>query len=145
MLNIMYWPNLIAGKGSEIGVLMSDQGASLDYKIDKKYITARITFAIRNIPDIDQFTLEKLIELLNTTGNSGSLGAEQLLAEMQIMKKYLPGTCGRTLLILLDLLEPGLPVNLKKDNKFVNALQIQPESTGTGNGQGARLCYRRGR
>ena len=82
-------------------------------KIDKKHVTAMATFAINNIPSTDQFTLNKFLELMNTTGSFGSVTAEQLLETMRLMMKYVPGTCNQSLFVLVELLGVHLLIDVK--------------------------------
>ncbi len=73
-------------------------------KIKKQHIEAVISFAIDNIPDIDETTLEKFLELLNATGNFGSITEEEFIEKMRTFRKYVPGTCGDSLWTLVELL-----------------------------------------
>ena len=86
-------------------------------KIDKRLIISRIVFAINNIPSIDGFTLRKLQELLNTPeGGFGFTTTAQLIADMELILKYVPGTCGYSLLVLAELLEMSLPLAANGNN-----------------------------
>ncbi len=74
-------------------------------KIKKQHIEATISFAIDNIPDIEKTTLEKFLELLNTTGNFGSITEEEFIEKVRIFRKYIPGACDYSLLTLVELLD----------------------------------------
>ncbi len=106
---------------------MVDINEVLACKIDKKCIIARITFALKNIPEADTFTLNKLIELLNTTGTFGSITALQLLSEMHMMKRYIPQTCPKTLWMLLDLLKSCVPKTVEEHQSFIRLLNEAPK------------------
>ncbi len=73
-------------------------------KIKKQHIEATISFAIDNIPGVDETTLEKFLELLNATGNFGSITEEEFIEKMRIFRKYVPGFCDYSLLTLVELL-----------------------------------------
>jgi hypothetical protein len=80
-------------------------------KIDKQHVATAALFAIKYIPHADQPTLHKLLELVNTTGSIGWITEPQLLAQMQLLLKYVPGICANSLLIVLDLLNVCVPLN----------------------------------
>ena len=102
---------------------MSDSTNSLTCKIDKKHVAAMATFAINNIPGADKFTLQKFLELMNTTGSFGPITVEQLIQKMSFMLKYIPETCGRSLLILVELLDIYVPVEVEN----VEVFRIDPD------------------
>lgn len=81
-------------------------------KIDKKHIATAILFAVKHIPHTDEVTLHKFLELVNTTGSIGWMSEQQLLAEMQLMLKRVPGTCRDSLLTVLELLDICVPLHL---------------------------------
>jgi hypothetical protein len=78
-------------------------------EIKKLQVSEAVLFAIDNIPDVDQATLEKFLELVNTTGTFGAMSHEQLRAKMRLTLKYIPNACPHSLLILADLL--GIPMS----------------------------------
>jgi hypothetical protein len=84
-------------------------------KIDKQHIEATILFAINHIPQVDGVTLEKFLELINATGNYGSITDRQLLHKMTVLVKYVPGSCRYSLLALAELLDVCLPVGANID------------------------------
>jgi hypothetical protein len=88
-------------------------------KIDKKQINALTVFAIHNIPGTDAFTLNKFLELINTTGSFGSITLEQLKEAMRLTLKYVPHTCAPSLLIVVELLRVHLPAQLASPTTFV--------------------------
>ena len=88
-------------------------------KIDKRLITSRIAFAINNIPGIDAFTLKKLQQLVNAPeGDFGLITIEQLVADMALVLKYIPGACGYSLLTLAELIEGSLPPARQEECRF---------------------------
>jgi hypothetical protein len=112
---------------------MKHPDASTTHKIDKKYITALTIFAINNIPDIDEFTLKKFLELMNTTGSFGTITDEQLIEVMSLIMKYVPGTCIHSLCVLVDLLGIySLPLKGKCQADFRLASQSQPKLIDSG-------------
>jgi hypothetical protein len=74
-------------------------------EIKKLHVKATVEFAINNIPDIDQDTLEKFLELVNATGNFGPVSEEEIIEKMNLIMKYIPGACGRSLLTVAELLD----------------------------------------
>ncbi len=89
---------------------MSNEAAAPAGQIKKLYIRDTVLFAIQHIPTIDQPTLEKFLELVNTTGTFGGMTHDQVLLKMHQTLKYVPNSCAKSLLILADLLEIDLPV-----------------------------------
>ena len=81
----------------------------VEHKIKKLHIQETIIFAGKNIPGVDQKTLEKLLELVNADGTHGIISQEKLLTKMRLILKYIPGVCVQSLVILADLLE--LPIS----------------------------------
>jgi hypothetical protein len=73
--------------------------------IKKLEIKETVLFAINHIPQVDQATLEKFLELVNATGTFGVISHEQILTKMALTLKYVPDACPHSLLILADLLE----------------------------------------
>ncbi len=78
--------------------------------IKKLHLSETVAFANSYIPGIDQSTLDKLVELVNANGAHGCINQVQLIQKMQMILKYIPGTCVHTLLVLVDLLEISLAV-----------------------------------
>ena len=74
-------------------------------EIKKLYLKETVLFAINSIPQVDRTTLEKFLELVNTTGTFGVISHDQIIAKMRLTLKYVPGACVQSLLILADLLE----------------------------------------
>lgn len=73
--------------------------------IKKLYVSEMVLFAINSIPEVDQTTLEKFLELVNATGTFGILSHEQILTKMRLTLRYIPNACPRSLQILAELLE----------------------------------------
>jgi hypothetical protein len=84
-------------------------------KTHKQHIEAAALFAIKNVPNIDQETLEKFLELVNITGNFGSISDVQLLQKMRLLSKYVPDICQYSLFIMTELLEIHLPISGAQD------------------------------
>jgi DNA polymerase III epsilon subunit-like protein len=80
-------------------------------KIDKRHLEATVFFAINNISQVDEATLERFLELVNTTGNFGSISEKQLVHKMDLLKKHVPDTCEYSLRALAELLGIHLPIN----------------------------------
>lgn len=78
-------------------------------EIKKLHLQETIAFAISTVPDVDQATLEGLLQLVNTEGTHGVISHERLIDKMRQVLKYVPGACARSLMILADLLE--LPIS----------------------------------
>ena len=90
---------------------MSNTVNVLGQEIDKRHVESTILFAMNNIPRADETTLEKFLELVNATGNFGSISGRQLIRKMDLLKKYVPQTCEYSLLALAELLGIHLPIN----------------------------------
>jgi hypothetical protein len=87
--------------------------------IEKRYIVAMSTFAIKHIPGTDPVTLEKFIELISVGGTHGSLSDKQLVEKMRIMVKYVPDTNLHSLLTLIELMDIYLPLQVKDGGEGV--------------------------
>lgn len=98
----------------------------LGCRIDKKHLSAMTIFAVHNVPNTDQFTLHKFLELMNTTGSFGSITIEQIIAIMHWMLKNLPDTHKNSLLILIELLSAWLSPAINSESDFVITLQNRP-------------------
>jgi len=73
-------------------------------EINKRYVETTVLFAINHIPQADQTTLEKFLELVNAAGNFGPISQQQLIHKMELLKKYMPGACEYSLLAVAELL-----------------------------------------
>jgi hypothetical protein len=78
-------------------------------QIKKLHVKATVEFAINNIPGVDQNTLEKFLDLVNATGNFGPINEDEIIEKMNLIMKYIPGACGRSLLTVAELLDIRLP------------------------------------
>ena len=74
-------------------------------KISKRYIKDTALFAITHIPQIDEDTLLKFIDLINITGNFNAITDKQLLRKMSLLANLVPGTCRYSLCKLVELLD----------------------------------------
>ena len=87
--------------------------------IDKSHLSAMAIFAINNVPHTDKFTLNKFLEVINTTGSFGSLSLDQIVTIMQWMIKNLPNVKKRSFLTLIELLSAWMSVEVKSNEEFV--------------------------
>jgi hypothetical protein len=93
-------------------------------QIDKKHVATVILFAIKHVPNTDEATLNKFLEMVNLTGSFGWITDEQLLAEMKLMMKYVPGSCADSLLTVIELLNVCVPLNIGSSNLALLAPKI---------------------
>ncbi len=73
--------------------------------IKKLHIKSASIYAINNIPDVDENTLHRFLELINVTGNFGTISTPELLDKMRLICKHIPGSCSYSLYVLAELLE----------------------------------------
>ncbi len=83
---------------------MRHNDISLD-GIKKLHIKETVTFAINHVPEVESATLEKFLELINTTGTFGKISHNQILGRMQQTLKYIPNACPHSLMVVADLLD----------------------------------------
>ncbi len=98
-------------------------------EIKKLHLEAVVLFAINNIPRVDAATLKQFLELVNAGGAFGSISHEQIVKKMDQVMKYIPGACGQSLLILMDLLEIAPPRKLaapREDASFPLIIEAAP-------------------
>ena len=88
---------------------MNNSAIAPIYSIKKLHVKTTVEFAINNIPDVDQDTLEKFLELINATGNFGPISEAEIIEKMNLIMKYIPGACGRSLLTVAELLDIRFP------------------------------------
>lgn len=84
---------------------MNIQNTKAVRSIKKLHIESAAAFAIKNISGIDEDTLQKFVELVNVTGNFGSVCEDELLEKMRLFRKHIPKSCGYSLYTLAELLE----------------------------------------
>jgi hypothetical protein len=84
---------------------MSSSKLSWITEIPKQHVEAAVAYAIKNIPDVDAWTLQKFLEYINVTGKLGSISRDELQEKMRLIRKYLPSSCRYSLLMLAELLE----------------------------------------
>lgn len=82
-------------------------------RVDKQHIAALASFAIRYIPQVDEPTLNKFLELLRTGGGFGSVTLEQLINTMRLTLKYIPNASAPSLLTLLELISAHCPLEVQ--------------------------------
>ena len=58
---------------------MSNKNLSTVRSIKKLHIESAAMFAIENIPEADEDTLQKFVDLINVTGNFGAICESELL------------------------------------------------------------------
>lgn len=125
---------------------MNDQKISHAHKIDKKQITAMAIFAMTNIPNTDEFTLKKFLELMNTTGTYGMITCQQFKRTVEVMKKYIPNTCDYSLDVLTDLLRTYFFLEGEMDNdEGGDARPNRADPSGSSNGSQGTAAFKNGR
>ncbi|MBN1991377.1 MAG: hypothetical protein JW953_01640 [Anaerolineae bacterium] len=101
----------------------------------KLHVKTTVEFAINNIPDVDQGTLEKFLELVNATGNFGPITEIEIIEKMNLIMKYIPGACARSLLTVAELLDIRFPrpaaingtgrmIASPQEPKFISAARV---------------------
>jgi len=78
-------------------------------KISKRDLAAAVLFAVNNIPHVDAVTLEKFLELVNITGNFGSISDQEFAHKMYLLSKHVPEVCHDSLFTLAELLDIRIP------------------------------------
>ncbi|MCB0191455.1 MAG: hypothetical protein KDJ65_05880 [Anaerolineae bacterium] len=73
--------------------------------IKKERVEAAVLFAAKNIPGVDENTLHKFLDFVNTTNDFGLITKHELLEKMRLIRKYIPSTCQYSLMMLAELLE----------------------------------------
>ena len=93
-------------------MVMKQAAVMSGLEINKRYVENTVFFVINNLPRADVMTLERFLELVNATGNFGYISHQQLIHKMNLLRKYVPGTCPYSLLALAELLGLELPTNI---------------------------------
>ncbi|OQY46666.1 MAG: hypothetical protein B6242_06995 [Anaerolineaceae bacterium 4572_78] len=96
--------------------------------IKKLYIKRIIEFAIENIPQLEEHTLNLFSELLSTRGNYGSLTRKEIANRMDTIIKYIPGACPYTLFVLADLLDIHMKYPTNKTGFLLQDKQFAPQT-----------------
>ena len=78
-------------------------------RLSFQYIASVAKFAEKHIQGIDQKTMRWLVELVEISGSGGWVTEYDLLERMRLLRKYVPGSCQYTMLVLAELLELNLP------------------------------------
>jgi hypothetical protein len=99
---------------------MKNLSRSVTDKIDKKQVATIAIFAMNNIQGVDEFTLKKFLELMNTTGAFGSITVEQLIEVVRLTMKYIPGSCVHSLDVLIEILNAQLSLPLKSSDDLIS-------------------------
>ena len=84
---------------------MREQIVGTDHGFKKLQIADTVAFAIDNIPSVDERTLQKFLQLIQTTGTFGVMTPEQIANKMRLTLKYIPDACPHSLLVIAELLE----------------------------------------
>jgi len=92
-------------------------------EIHKRHVAATVQFAVNHIPQADEATLEKFLELVNVDGSFGSITARELLQKMCLLKKHIPATCEDSLMILAELLGIYWPMTTNNLNLSISAME----------------------
>ncbi len=82
-------------------------------EVKKLYVEATVNFAVNHIPNVDQRTLEQFLELVNVTGNFGTVNRQQICEKMQLIAKHIPNACVQSLTTLGELLDVEFPKPVK--------------------------------
>ena len=100
---------------------MSQQSLTQIQSIKKLHVKNTVEFAINNIPGVDEGTLEKFLELVNARGNFGEINEGEIIEKMNLIMKYIPGACARSLLTVAELLDIRFPrpVALRMPNQMI--------------------------
>ncbi len=88
---------------------MAEQTLTQIQGIKKLHVKNTVEFAINNVPGVDEGTLEKFLELVNARGNFGNVSEAEIIEKMNLIMKYIPDACGRSLLTLAELLDIRFP------------------------------------
>jgi len=100
----------------------------LTNEIKKLHLEGVVLFAINNIPEADSATLKQFLELANADGAFGSINHEQILRKMNQVRRYIPGACMQSLLILVDLLEIEATDRVLLNTPGAKKSQVKPEN-----------------
>ena len=100
-------------------------------KIDKKHIAAMTLFAMRYVPNVDKTTLNRFLELVNLTGSIGWITEQQLLGQVKLMIKYVPGTCENSLCTIIELLDVCVPLNIRSSQMALIITNNRPKVNGS--------------
>jgi len=92
--------------------------------IQKLHLEETISFAIQHNSHLDPTTLRKLIELVNTTGNYGTISYEELIQKMVKLVKCMPNIHLHSLAVLAELLD--LPVTINQLPTYQPIRQLPP-------------------
>ena len=79
-------------------------------KVSKRDLAAAVLFAINNIPHVHEATLERFLELVNITGNFGSISDHEFAQKMYLLTKHVPDVCNDSLFTLAELLDIRIPM-----------------------------------
>ena len=88
---------------------MTEQTLAPIQAIKKLHVQNTVEFAVHHIPGVDEDTLEKFLELVNARGNFGEINEGEIIEKMNLIMKYIPGACARSLLTVAELLDIRFP------------------------------------
>lgn len=93
------------------------------YRLDKRHIASVVSFAVRYIPEADEVTLYRFLELVNVNGSVGWIAFGDILEKMRLMVKHIPGSHTASLLLVIELLDIPLladePLSLESGSRFI--------------------------
>jgi len=100
---------------------MNEQRLTQIQTIKKLHVKNTVEFAINHIPGVDEATLEKFLELVNARGNFGEINEGEVIEKMNLIMKYIPNACARSLLTVAELLDIRFPrpVALQASNQMI--------------------------
>jgi hypothetical protein len=100
---------------------MNEKSLTQIQTIKKLHIKNTVEFTINNIPGVDEGTLEKFLELVNARGNFGEINEGEVIEKMNLIMKYIPDACARSLLTVAELLDIRFPrpVTLPAANQMI--------------------------
>jgi hypothetical protein len=97
-------------------------------EVSKQQVETAVAYAIKNVPGVDAWTLQRFLEYVNVTGKLGSISKDELLEKMRLLRKYLPSSCRYSLLMLAELLE--LSPAMQPGHHLLSGLQMIPGGLG---------------
>jgi len=113
------------------------------YKIDKKQISATAMFAVNNIPGVDRHTLQKLLEMMNTSGSFGSITVEQFERLLDLTEEYIvDGREDCSLEVLIKLLSIHTPPAQNDNDGYYLTLSDNPQGGNGGDGNSGSIIFK---
>lgn len=88
--------------------------------LKKLQVKEMVLFAIENLPQLDQPTLEQFLELIDSEDSYSYISAREMASKMQLMLRHIPDACPHSLRTLASLLD----VQLKNPRATAKLLQL---------------------